>query len=393
MKELSPTARTVSILGSTGSIGVQTLDVIREYRDIFSVSWLTTNTRVDLLAKQVEEFSPLGVVITDIEKANDFRRNSSFKGIVLSGPEGLLTAAADPAGDSVVSSLVGFAGVMPTIEALKRGARVALANKETLVAAGSVIMPLVGTNGSELIPVDSEHSALYQCIVGEEPSSVNKLILTASGGPFRGKKKHDLAAMTAKDALRHPNWAMGAKITVDCSTLMNKGLEVIEAAWLFNMPAEAIDVVVHPQSIIHSLVEFTDGSVKAQLGLPDMKLPILYALGYPNRIPTSWKRLNLADIGALTFEKPDVESFPCLELAFRSLSIGGVMPAVLNAANEVAVEAFLRGSLQFTAIAEVVEEAMSTTPTLNHPSLEDIIAVDHQTRISTRALLSRIDRK
>jgi 1-deoxy-D-xylulose-5-phosphate reductoisomerase len=302
--------------------------------------------------------------------------------MVLAGEDGLVELAARPEADIVISALVGFAGLVPTYRAICAGKDIALANKETLVIGGALIMDAVHTHGVRLIPVDSEHSAILQCLQGEDPASVERLLLTASGGPFRTSTPDQLAAATPEQALRHPTWNMGAKITIDSATLMNKGLEVIEAHWLFGIPPERIEVFIHPQSIIHSMVEFADGSVKAQLGVPDMKLPIQYALFFPERPPTPFRRLDVATLSQMSFHEPDRDRFRCLPLAYRALTLGGTAPAVLNAANEVAVQLFLEGKISFPAIADIIEGALDAhTPVVSH-TMDDLIRVDHATRES-----------
>lgn len=376
--------RTLTILGSTGSIGTQTLDVVRSNPARYRVGYLTTNRRGDLLAQQIKEFRPTGVVVFDPTVAQQIRQQFGTQVEVMEGEEGACEVASRPEVDVVVSALVGFAGVRPTIAAIKQGKRIALANKETLVAAGEPIAKLLRQHNAELIPVDSEHSAIYQCLVGESAAEVEQLILTASGGPFRDLPADQFCQITPAQALRHPNWSMGPKITIDSATLMNKGLEVIEARWLFDVSPEKIGVVVHPQSIIHSMVQFVDGSVKAQLGLPDMRLPIQYALGWPERIANDYQRLSLPQLQSLTFSEPDFQRFPCLGLAFDALRRGGTAPAILNAANEVAVASFLDGELQFTDIPRCIERALERAEIVDSPSLDDILAADARTRKDVR---------
>ncbi len=382
MVHSSPAGRTktLSILGSTGSIGVQTLDVVRDHPDLTRINWLTTNRRIEDLERQALEFSPKGVVIADQQSAETFRANTRFKGRILSGHAALEEAAADADNDLLMSALVGFSGVRPTMAAMNAGVDIALANKETLVSAGEPMMRAAATNGINIYPVDSEHSALAQCMVGESSTAIERLILTASGGPFRRHSLQELQHATCAQALKHPNWSMGSKITIDSATLMNKGFEVIEARWLFDVDAARIDVLVHPQSIIHSMVQYVDGSVKAQLGLPDMKLPILYALVAPERVATNFERMNLADIATLTFEAPDYERFPCLRLAFDALAAGGTATAIVNAANEIAVAAFLQEKIAFMDIPRLVDAALNKIVNIADPSLDDIFAVDAETR-------------
>lgn len=370
----------IAILGATGSIGRNSLEVIRAYPDRFRVSVLTTNRNIDLLEAQAREFRPSAVVVLDPERATILRSRLGDLTKVLSGPEGLEVVVRRDDVDVVISSLVGFAGVRPTAEAIRHRKRIALANKETLVAAGAFITGLVRENGVELIPVDSEHSAILQCLAGEDSARVARLILTASGGPFRTTPPEEFARITVEQALRHPNWSMGHKITIDSATLMNKGLEVIEAHWLFGLPADRIDVVVHPQSIIHSMVEFVDGSVKAQLGLPDMKLPIQYALTHPDRLPMNGGRVSFPRLEQMTFFEPDRKRFPCLDLAYEALRADGTMPAVLNAANEVAVAGFLDRALPFDRIADVIRRTMDEHRPIAHPDLDDIVEADRWAR-------------
>ncbi len=375
--------KTVSILGSTGSIGVQTLDVLAAQSEKFRLAWLTTNTRIDLLEEQVRRFEPDGVAIADERAYQEFCRTTAFRGTILCGEEGVCEAAADPRNNVLMSSLVGFSGVLPTFAAIEQGITIALANKETLVSAGNVITDAAKRHNAKILAVDSEHSAMLQCMVGEEQREIEKLILTASGGPFRHLTAEQLEHVTSAQALKHPNWSMGNKITIDSATLMNKGFEVIEAYWLFGVDADNIDVVVHPQSIIHSMVQFVDGSVKAQMGLPDMKIPIAYALSFPNRMcldETLVPRMNLSVLRELTFAEPDTERFPCLRLAFDALRCGGTAPAVVNAANEIAVAAFLRNHLRFTDIPRCIEYALESVHHTSTPTLADIVATDKETR-------------
>lgn len=375
----------IAILGSTGSIGRNSLEVLRSSPERFRATVLTTNRNIDLLEAQTREFRPKAVVVLDPERASVLR--SRLKGLadVLSGSEGLSAVVSRDDVDVVISSLVGFAGVRPTAEAIRHRKRIALANKETLVAAGAFITSLVREYGVELLPVDSEHSAILQCLTGEDPARVARLILTASGGPFRTTPREEFSRITVEQALRHPNWRMGSKITIDSATLMNKGLEVIEAHWLFGLPAERIDVVVHPQSIIHSMVEFVDGSVKAQLGLPDMKLPIQYALTHPDRLPMNGDRVSFSQLGQLTFFEPDRQRFPCLDLAYEALRAGGTVPAVLNAANEVAVAGFLDRAVSFDRIADLVRRTIDQHRPVAQPDLDDIVEADRWARRTAHA--------
>ena len=377
----------ISVLGSTGSIGTQTLDVVRSNRDRFRVAWLTVNSSLELLGRQIEEFEPDGIVVTDGCSASVARKLYGSRLEGLEGEEGLCHAASHPDVSIVVSALVGAVGLPPTIAAIRAGKRVALANKETMVIAGELINRLVSEHGAELLPVDSEHSAIFQCLVGEPDVGVERLILTASGGPFRELAAGEFASITPERALKHPNWAMGPKITIDSATLMNKGLEVIEARWLFDIPASRIDVVVHPQSIIHSMVQFIDGSVKAQLGLPDMRLPIQFALAWPERLTNNHERLDLTILNGLSFHAPDITRFPSLRLAYEALERGGTAPAVLNAANEIAVAAFLDHAIRFTDIPALIERALAETSIADAPSLDIIIEADKRTRERVRSYL------
>lgn len=370
----------VFILGSTGSIGVSTLDVIRLHKSSFEVVGLTANKNAKLLLAQVHEFNPKFVVIKDEQLAKSIKDSLPKETIFLIGESGLITATREAEYDILLSALVGFAGLKPTIEGIKKGKRIALANKETLVVAGEIITQLVKQYNAELIPVDSEHSAIFQCLVGEKEKEVEKLILTASGGPFFTKTKDELNHVTVAQALKHPNWDMGSKVTIDSATMMNKGLEMIEAHWLFNLPASKIDVTIHPQSIIHSMVEFIDGSIKAQLSKPDMRLPIQYALTFPNRMQNSFTSTKLTEIESLTFHKPDFTKFECLKLAFDVLEIGGTAPAVLNAANEIAVEKFLKEEIAFVEIPKMIKKALNSIENKSNPDLETIIEYDSLTR-------------
>lgn len=372
--------KTITILGSTGSIGTQSIDVLRDYHEDVRVGFLTTNKRVELLAEQVKIVNPYGVAIADEQAYKRFKEISDFSGKILCGTEGVCEAAAWSENTIVLSALVGFSGVLPTLSAIEQGTTIALANKETLVSAGSVICKRANEKGVQIIAVDSEHSAILQCIVGEHHNSIEKLILTASGGPFRTWLLEDMKSITPEQALKHPNWDMGAKITIDSATLMNKGFEIIEAKWLFDIAVESIDVVVHPQSIIHSMVQFCDGSVKAQLGLPDMKLPIHYALTFPNRAVTNFERLDITSFSNLTFEKPDYQRFPCLQLAYTALEQGGTATAIVNAANEVAVQRFLKKEISFLDIPVCIEQTLQTMNAVSHPSLDEIIQADSQAR-------------
>lgn len=371
----------IAILGSTGSIGTQALEVIDQYPAIFNVEVLTAMNQADLLISQAIKYKPSHVVIGD-ESKYAFVRNalSGLNIVVHAGAKSLEEVVALDSVDIVLTALVGYAGLLPTVKAIQAGKPIALANKETLVVAGGLIMPLAKKMGVPILPVDSEHSAIFQCLMGESQNVIEKIILTASGGPFRGFTKDELVSVTRSQALKHPNWTMGAKITIDSASLMNKGLEVIEAAWLFDVDASQIEVVVHPQSIVHSLVQFEDGSIKAQLGLPDMKLPIQFALGYPNRIKSDFPRFDFRHFNSLTFEPADVDTFRNLGFAFNALDQGGNMACILNAANEIAVDAFLKEKIGFLQMSDLLEYCMSHGTFLAHPTLEDYIETDLVTR-------------
>jgi len=367
-------------LGSTGSIGTQALDVIRAHPDRFEVVALTANNSVESLILQAIEFLPKVVVIANELKYQKVKDALTAMPIeVLAGEEALRSVASMPEADMVLAAMVGFSGLLPTIDAIKAGKHVALANKETLVVAGEIVTELAKKHGVDLLPVDSEHSAIFQCLMGET-SGVEKLILTASGGPFRSWKAEDLKRVTRADALKHPNWCMGNKITIDSATLMNKGFEVIEARWLFGIKANRIDVVVHPQSIIHSMVQFVDGSIKAQLGIPDMKLPIQLAFAYPDRLALGSDRFDFFSCGGFTFEKPDTLRFPCLRLAYEALERGGNGCCILNAANEIAVQAFLEEKIHFLDIPRIVERSLEQIEFVANPSIDDYCLTDADTR-------------
>jgi 1-deoxy-D-xylulose-5-phosphate reductoisomerase len=370
----------VFILGSTGSIGINCLNVINNLRDDFEVAGLTVNSNTELLLEQIKKFNPEVVAVRDKNAAKKIIGEIPEGCSLFTGEEGLIKAALETDYDIFMGAMVGFAGLAPTLEAVKRGKRIALANKETLVVAGEIVTDLCRANGSEIIPVDSEHSAIYQCLIGENLNEVEKLILTASGGPFRDKDKSFFETATIDEALNHPNWKMGSKITIDSATLMNKGLEVIEAHWLFGLPAEKIEVVIHPQSIIHSMVQFVDGSIKAQLGLPDMKLPIQYALTFPERMNNDFERTDLPKIGTMTFFEPDLNKFECLKLAFNALGTGGTAPCILNAANEVAVSKFLNKEIKFSHIPLLINKALDKVENMLSPDLGTIFECDKLTR-------------
>ena len=378
----------VAILGSTGSIGTQALDVIRKHRDLFDVEVLTAGQNAGLLIQQALQLVPSYVVIADESQYEDVRDALALLPIkVLSGVQALSDVVTLSSVDIVLNAMVGFAGLAPTVEALKNGKNIALANKETLVVAGSLIMKLARDHGAEIYPVDSEHSAIFQCLAGEKPETIEKLILTASGGPFLGMNLRQLQSVTFKEALNHPKWCMGNKVTIDSASLMNKGLEVIEASWLFGIKPDKIEVVIHPQSIIHSFVQFIDGSIKAQLGLPDMKLPIQYALGYPSRINSDFPRLDFSDCGNFTFEKPDHDLFRNLGLAYEAIRAGGNMPCIMNAANEMVVEAFLQEKIKFLDMPGIIEQTMSRVTFLSDPSLTDFSETDSEARVIARRLI------
>ena len=381
MSESTPSTRGVAILGSTGSIGTQALEVIREQSHALHVEVLTAHRNAELLIAQALEFKPNTVVIGDVTRLGEVKDALWDAGIkVYGGPEALEQVVEMDGIHVVLTALVGAAGLRPTLRAIRARKTIALANKETLVVAGALVMEEARAAGVDIHPVDSEHSAIYQCLAGEILNPIEKVILTASGGPFRGKSREELLHVTKAQALKHPNWDMGAKITIDSASMMNKGLEVIEARWLFDVRMDQIEVVVHPQSIVHSCVQFEDGSIKAQLGLPDMKLPIQYALGYPKRLANTFERFSFFDYPQLTFEKPDLEAFRNLQLAFDAGNRGGNAPAVLNAANEVAVARFLKDELTFTRMTDAIEHALARVDWEAKPDLEALIASDEAAR-------------
>ena len=378
----------IAILGSTGSIGTQALEVINEHSDLFEVEVLTANNNSALLIEQAKKFKPNTVVITNEDKYKEVDAALFDLGIkVFAGDQSLEEVVEGENIDIVLTALVGYSGLKPTIRAIKAKKNIALANKETLVVAGDLITKLCQEYNVQIYPVDSEHSAIFQCLVGEVYNPIEKIYLTASGGPFRGWAKEKLQKIKKEQALKHPNWEMGAKITIDSATLMNKGLEVIEAKWLFDLKAEQIEVVVHPQSIIHSAVQFEDGSIKAQLGIPDMKLPIQYALGFPERLKNTFKRFNFMDYPNLTFEKPDAKTFRNLQLAYDAMEKGGNMPCILNAANEIAVAAFLQDKIGFLNMSDLIADCMEKITFVSNPTLEDYIATDEATRKLANELL------
>jgi 1-deoxy-D-xylulose-5-phosphate reductoisomerase len=384
----------IAILGSTGSIGTQALQVIEAYPEAFEVEVLTAQNNVELLIAQARKFKPNAVVISNDEHykiLKDALKDEEIK--VFAGENALASIVEMDSIDLVLTALVGYSGLRPTIKAIEAGKTIALANKETLVVAGELITKLAREKGVNIYPVDSEHSAIFQCITGEFHNKIEKIILTASGGPFRGKTKEDLKSITKTQALKHPNWTMGAKVTIDSASLMNKGLEVIEAKWLFGLKNEQIEVIVHPQSIVHSLVQFQDSSIKAQLGLPDMRLPIQFALTYPERFKADFPRFNFADFPSLTFEKPDTKTFRNLALAFEALERGGNMPCVLNAANEVAVAEFLKDQVGFLGMSEVVEQCLQKIAYSKSPSYEDYVNTDKETRIVASEVINKLKNK
>ena len=378
----------IAILGSSGSIGTQALEVIQEHPDQFEVEVLTVNSNADLLIEQTKKFKPNTVVIADESKytyVKDALANEDVH--VYAGEAALSQAMEAEAIDVVLTAVVGFAGLKPTLAAINAGKHIALANKETLVVAGEMVTKLARVKGVNIYPVDSEHSAIFQCLAGEFHNKIEKIYLTASGGPFRGWSAEQLANVTREQALKHPNWEMGAKITIDSASMMNKGLEVIEAKWLFGLNAEQIDVIVHPQSIVHSIVQFEDGSMKAQMGLPDMKLPIQYALAYPQRIKSDFKRFNFLNYPSLTFEAPDKKTFRNLDLAYEAMKRGGNSPCILNAANEVVVDAFLKNKLRFTEMPDVIEQCMNDVKWLSAPTLEDYLETDKNARLLANEII------
>lgn len=373
----------IAVLGSTGSIGTQTLEIVRERKGEFEVVSLAAGSNVDLLEQQIAEFAPKVASLTKEEDALELKHRLMLRNInsteVVYGMDGLIACATERSVDMTVNAVVGMIGILPTIAAIKAGKDIALANKETLVTAGHIIMPLVEEYNVKLLPVDSEHSAVFQCLQGAGEQTVEKLLLTASGGPFRGKKREELGSITVEQALKHPNWAMGRKITIDSSTLVNKGLEVMEAGWLFALSPEQIEVVVQPKSIIHSMIQFTDGAVLAQLGTPDMKLPIQYAMTYPDRVSLSGKRLDFFELQKIEFYKPDTDTFRALALAYDAFREGGSLPTVYNAANEMAVALFLDRKIGYLQITELIEGAMDAHKKITNPTLEEVLSVEKET--------------
>lgn len=379
----------IAVLGSTGSIGTQTLDVVRNHADILKIEVLAANASDELLEKQINEFKPSIAVLCDKNAYEKLKARYSGETKLLFGEEGLIEGVTSDKIDTVVTSLMGFAGLRPTMAAINAGKNIALANKETLVVAGEIVMRSAKEKGIEIMPIDSEHGALFQCLHGEDITKVDKLLVTASGGPFRGKTKEELQNVTVKQCLNHPTWKMGRKITIDSASLMNKGLEVIEAKQLYGVPYDKIQVVVHPQSIVHSMVQYTDGSVIAQLASTDMRLPIQYALTYPKRMECVAPKLDFWQMQPLTFEKPDTDTFRGLALAYEAGKIGGSMPCVMNAANEIAVEAFLNEQIGFLDIYDIIEQEMMSHTALIEPELEDLFEIDAQTRQNVKEKLSK----
>ncbi len=387
-RNIEKSPKRLAIMGSTGSIGTQALEVVKENPTEFEVEVLVANGNADLLIKQAIEFKPNAVVIGDETKYQQVKEALFSHDVkVFAGAKSIEQIVEMETIDMVLASIVGYAGLASTINAIKHRKQIALANKETLVVAGDIVTKLAYENAVNLYPVDSEHSAIFQCLVGEFDNPIEKIYLTASGGPFRGKDRAFLASVKKEQALKHPNWVMGAKITIDSASLMNKGLEVIEAKWLFNLKPEQIDVIVHPQSIVHSIAQFQDGSMKAQMGLPDMKLPIQYAFAYPGRIQNNFPRFDFFNYPQLTFEKPDMETFSNLALAFKAMEKGGNMPCVLNAANEIVVQAFLEDKIGFLQMSDVIANVLDRMPMIKTPSLEDYIQCDKETRLMTKELI------
>ena len=372
-----PIPKNIALLGSTGSIGENCLRVVNEHPEHFRIRYLSAHSKIRRLSEQCKVFKPKAAVITNIDKFKQDRNLFEKPAAVLSGEEGLLTIFKDPEVDLVVNAIVGGAGVFPTYHALRSGKPVALANKESLVVAGQLIMKMVREKKLTLLPIDSEHSAIFQCLMGEEPEQVQRIILTASGGPFRSFTLEQLKTVTLQQALAHPTWNMGTKITIDSATLMNKGLEIIEAYWLYGVPLDRIQVVIHPQSIIHSMVEFVDGSVKAQLGYPDMRIPIQFALTFPGRLPLEIASLDFKQVHTLTFEEPDLQKFPCLAIAREAISNGGSCPAVMNAANEAAVSRFVKGEITFTDIPVIIEKTIQAQHPVQEFTLDQILEIHH----------------
>jgi len=381
--------RNIAVLGSTGSIGKQTLEVIESYPSLLSAEVLTAGSNAELLIEQAKKFNPNAVVIADESKYDlVFDALDALDIKVYAGEKAIAEVVEMESIDVVLTAMVGYSGLIPTLKAIEAGKTIALANKETMVVAGELVTKLAQEKGVNIYPVDSEHSAIFQCIVGDFHNKIEKIILTASGGPFRGKDRKFLSTVTKEQALKHPNWEMGAKITIDSASMMNKGLEVIEAKWLFGLQRNQIDVIVHPQSIIHSMVQFQDGSIKAQMGLPDMRLPIQYAITYPERLHTDFPRFNFINYPSLTFEQPDAKTFRNLALAYDALDRGGNIPCILNAANEIVVGEFLRDKIGFLEMSDVIEECMNKISFIKNPGIEDYIATDKETRIKAKEIIS-----
>lgn len=382
--------RKIGIFGSTGSIGTQTLEVIRQHSDLLEPTLLVANNNIDLLVQQAKEFVPDTVVIANKTKYKELKKELEYLPIkVYCGKDAIREIAATDIYEVAVTAMVGISGLEPTISAIKSRKAIALANKETMVVAGELISKLAIENFTPIIPIDSEHSAIFQCLQGNNNIDIDIVYLTASGGPFRGYTKEKLAKVKLDDALKHPNWSMGKKVTIDSSTLMNKGLEVIEAKWLFNLPLDKIKVAVHPQSIIHSMVQFNDGNIMAQIGPPDMRLPITYALTYPNRLPNDFKRFNLWDYPNLSFEQPDLDNFPCLNYAYEALNYGGTAPCILNAVNEIAVESFIKKKIKYLDIPKLIDKGLHSFEYIKEPTLEDILETDLEVRKFTKSLIKK----
>jgi 1-deoxy-D-xylulose-5-phosphate reductoisomerase len=382
--------RKIGIFGSTGSIGTQTLEVIRQHSDLLEPTLLVANNNIDLLVQQAKEFVPDTVVIANKTKYKELKKELEYLPIkVYCGKDAIREIAATDIYEVAVTAMVGISGLEPTISAIKSRKAIALANKETMVVAGELISKLARENFTPIIPIDSEHSAIFQCLQGNNIVDLDFIYLTASGGPFRGYTKEKLAKVKLDDALKHPNWSMGKKVTIDSSTLMNKGLEVIEAKWLFNLPLVKIKVAVHPQSIIHSMVQFNDGNIMAQIGPPDMRLPITYALTYPNRLPNDFKRFNLWDYPNLSFEQPDLDNFPCLNLAYIALNYAGTAPCILNAVNEIAVESFIKKKIKYLDIPKLIDKGLHSFEYIKEPTLDDILETDLEVRKFTKSLIKK----
>jgi 1-deoxy-D-xylulose-5-phosphate reductoisomerase len=380
----------LAILGSTGSIGVNTLDIVRQFPERFEIVGLSAGLNIQLLKEQILQFHPKVVSVLNKDSSEALQRElSGISSQIVHGIEGLIQVATHPEVDQVVSAIVGAVGLIPTLSAIKTGKAIALANKESLVMAGKIVMEEARQNHVQILPIDSEHSAIFQALLGHQKEDVHRLILTASGGPFHNLPIERLQEATVQEALNHPNWEMGRKVTIDSASLMNKGLEVIEAHWLFNVPVEKITIQIHPQSVVHSMVEYVDGSIVAQMGIADMRIPISYALSFPQRLHLSLPPLDLFHKGGLTFFPPDPERFPCLKLAYRSIEIGETMPAILNAANEVAVSAFIEGSLKFTEIPSLIQRVMEDHEVKSVHTIEDILKADHWARERSKAVLER----